>query len=98
MSIDTLAYAKDLQAAGVPPQQAEVHAKALNTAVRDGVATKADIAGVKADIAELRADLRTTEARLLRELAKVDSRMLYLLIGQAISIVGLLIAILRLVR
>jgi hypothetical protein len=31
-------------------------------------------------------------------LAKVDSRMLYLLIGQAISIVGLLIAILRLVR
>lgn len=43
MSIDTLAYANELKAAGVPPEQAEAQAVALNRAVQSGLATKADL-------------------------------------------------------
>ena len=43
MSIDTLAYTKELKAAGVPEAAAEAHASALNKAVQSGLATKQDL-------------------------------------------------------
>ena len=45
--LNTLAYARRLTAAGVERQQAEAHAEALNEAVSQGIATKADIESVK---------------------------------------------------
>ncbi len=38
--VDTLEYAKELRAAGVPEQQAEAQAKALSKAVSEGVVTR----------------------------------------------------------
>jgi hypothetical protein len=43
MTIDTLEYAKELQAAGVTAQQAEAHARALKKAVDAGLITKPDL-------------------------------------------------------
>jgi hypothetical protein len=43
MSVDTLEYAKELESAGVTPEQAEAHARALKKAVDGGLATKADL-------------------------------------------------------
>ncbi|MCH8844995.1 MAG: DUF1640 domain-containing protein [SAR324 cluster bacterium] len=43
MAFDTLTYAKKLQEAGVPPQQAETHAWALKETVEDTLATKQDL-------------------------------------------------------
>ncbi len=48
VAFDALAYARRLRAAGVEDAQAEAHAGAMRKAVTDGVATKADIAGLKA--------------------------------------------------
>jgi hypothetical protein len=48
MSIDTLAYAKELKAAGVAEQAAEAHAAALNKAVQGGLATKQDLDALEA--------------------------------------------------
>ena len=41
--LDTLAYAKKLEAAGVPAAEAEVHARALNEALATSVASRVDI-------------------------------------------------------
>jgi len=43
ISFDTLAYAKKLIAAGVPPKQAEVQAEALAEIVDERIATKQDL-------------------------------------------------------
>ena len=46
-AFDTLKATKALIAAGVDPRQAEAHAETLRDAVTEGVATKADIAGLE---------------------------------------------------
>ena len=61
MAFDTLTYAKKLQEAGVPPQQAEAHAGALQELVEGNVAT--------------RQDLREMEARLVHEIKLVPRDM-----------------------
>ena len=42
-TFDKLAYLEALKASGIPEQQARAHAVALEDALRDSVATKADI-------------------------------------------------------
>ena len=59
-SLDTLAVARDLEAAGVDRRQAEAHAEALRQAVsagRDELATGADIARIDGSIAAVRTEL-----------------------------------------
>jgi hypothetical protein len=50
MSIDTLAYTKALEAAGVDRQAAEAQAEALVNHVLPDLVTKADLAATKADL------------------------------------------------
>lgn len=50
---DTLAYARELTSAGIPPQQAEAHARALARAMDEGVATKSDIKELERKLDEL---------------------------------------------
>ena len=68
MALDTLGYAKKLQEAGVPSQQAEAHADALRTVVEQDVASKQDI-GI------LRSEMREMEARLEVRLAGMEARI-----------------------
>jgi hypothetical protein len=79
MTVDTLAYAKELQAAGVPVEAAEAHAVALNRALQTGVATKADITG-------LRAEMLAMEERIY-------GRMASYLVVQGLSIVAVTAAV-----
>ena len=54
-AFDTLATAREIEAAGVERREAEAHAEALRRAVsanRDALATKADLADLKADMLE----------------------------------------------
>lgn len=48
--LNTLAYANQLKAAGVPDAQAEAHAEALNAATVDIFATKQDIDQLRRDM------------------------------------------------
>jgi hypothetical protein len=50
MAIDTLAYAKHLEGAGVPRPEAEAQAEALTRHVLPDLATKADLEELKHDL------------------------------------------------
>jgi hypothetical protein len=71
MAIDTLAYVKSLEAAGVERHAAEAHAEALTRHVLPDLATKADI---KAEFDALRAELSRQFAEVNRKFAEIDGR------------------------
>ena len=59
-TFDTLSYAKELIAAGMPQQQAEVISLRQRTLIENELATKADIAGIQRDMKGMDVDLRRT--------------------------------------
>jgi hypothetical protein len=65
MSIDTLAYSKHLEAAGVNRQAAEAQAEALTKYVLPDLVTKADLAATKL---ELEQAIERSEHRLTMRL------------------------------
>ena len=66
-AVDTLQIARGLREAGVDRDQAEAHADAIASAVRKG---QGDLA-TKADMAALRADMAALETRLTWRLVGV---------------------------
>ncbi len=56
-TFDKLAYIDSLKANGVAEDQARAHAAALDTALHEVVATKADISDVRADIATSKSEI-----------------------------------------
>ena len=61
LTFDRLAYVDRLREAGFDEKQARAQAEALDLALRDSVATKADLDEVRRD---LRRDIREVETRL----------------------------------
>ena len=78
-TFDKLAYIDALKANGVAEDQARAHAVALDTALHEVVATKADMATVRADMATefaaVRADMATGFAEVRGEIAASRSDM-----------------------
>jgi predicted secreted Zn-dependent protease len=54
---DKLAYMDRLQRAGIAEPAARAHAEAMEEALRESVATKADIAALRADISAVRTEI-----------------------------------------
>jgi len=84
VTFDTLKFVKTLEAAGIPPQQAE----AISAAVRDShemadLATKRDISELRQ---ELKADFRELELRMTIKLGS----MLVVAVGVIAAVVKLL--------
>ncbi len=77
-TFDTLAAARDLEAAGVERRQAEAHAAALRTAVES---TRHDLA--------TRADLAALETRLVER----ENRLVKWAVGLALGVAGLTAAV-----
>ena len=65
---DRLTLAHAIEDAGIERTKAERMASAIFDAIRDNVATKADIAAVRADVAAVEAKLTLVEHRLLTRL------------------------------
>ena len=65
---DRLTLAHAIEDAGIERTKAEHVASAIFDAIRDNVATKADIASVKADVAAVKAKLTLVEHRLMTRL------------------------------
>ena len=61
VALETLAYVRHLESAGVPRAQAEAHAEAVASFAGDTVATKRDLLEVEA---RLRAEIRELDIRL----------------------------------
>ena len=72
MAIDTLAYVKELEAAGVPRDQAEAQVRALAQHALPDLVTKDDL---RLAMAELRADLKADIAALRTDIAGVAGRV-----------------------
>ena len=81
-NIDTLRYARRLREAGVAPEQAEAMADALPVEFVPNLATKTDLDNV---VSELKADIAALEARLT-----------WRLLGGVTVIVGLAVALIKL--
>ena len=76
LAFDTLASARRLKEAGVATAQAEAHAEAVRDAVTEGVATKADIAGVENEVVGVKtevAGVKTEVAHLKTEVVGVKA-------------------------
>ncbi len=82
LTFDTLAYVKQLEAVGVPREQAEVQAHALRQIIDEKLATKMDIAQVRAeaeankqelkrDIMDVRAEAEANKQELKRDIMDV---------------------------
>ncbi len=74
-TFDKLAYIDSLKANGVPEDQARAHAVALDTALHEAVATKADMADVKGLIADVRSEISEVRADMQTALADVRSEI-----------------------
>lgn len=84
MTIDTLAYAKALEAAGVNRQAAEAHAEALTHHVLPDLATKADL-----DQA-----VERLEHRIDHAVEQSEHRLTVRFFGMLLGVVGVMNAIL----
>ena len=111
LNFDTLTYVKQLEAVGVPREQAEVQAEALRAIIDEKLATKVDIAELKRDIestkAELKRDIESTKAQLqadmsqlridtARDLRELEMRMLIRLGGMMAASIAVVAALVRL--
>ena len=82
LPFDTLDYARKLEAAGVPSEQAELQARALNDALASSVASRDDLTNLENNLdgkfahIESRVDARfvNLESRLDARFANVDAR------------------------
>ncbi|MBI1867951.1 MAG: hypothetical protein HYS06_06620 [Methylocystis sp.] len=88
ITFDKLAYVDRLKESGVDEKQARAHAEALDLALRDTVATKADVADAKK---ELEAKIEVTAANL-----KAD--LLRWLFTSQVALAGVLLAALKFLR
>lgn len=80
-TFDKLLFLETLKAAGVPEEQARAHAHALDEALRDSVATKADITALRTEM--------QTGFQLL------EHRMTIKLGGMLLALAGILLAAMR---
>ena len=94
MTIDTLAYVKSLEAAGVDPGAAEAHAEALTHHIFPDLATKDDI---KAEFDALRAEMHRQLVDINGRFAGIEGRLtnlptaIQLLFMQAALILAILV-------
>lgn len=84
--IDTLRYARRLTKAGVAPEQAEAMADALAGEFTENLVTKTD----------LRSAVSKLEAEIKADIAALEARLTWRLLGGVTVIVGLAVALIRL--
>ena len=70
LTFDRLAYVDKLKGAGIDEAQARAHADALDTALRDGVATKADVEELRRELGGAKTELGRKIEDVRREIAE----------------------------
>jgi tetrahydromethanopterin S-methyltransferase subunit F len=81
---DTRAYHRTLTDAGVPPEQADAHMRALGAALEGGVATKQDLSEVRQELKQEIATVRQ-EVALLRKDVELMGRELKIGTGGVVA-------------
>jgi hypothetical protein len=93
VALDTLAYVRRLESAGVPRAQAEAHADAFAAFAADELATKRDLLEVEA---RLRSEIRELDIRLSGRMEQLEGRMTIKLGGMLVAAVGLVAVLVKL--
>ena len=108
ITFDTLVYAKKLKQAGVPEEQAEVHAEALAVIIDEKLATKRDLKeleislkrDMKASEVSLKRDMKELEVSLKRDMIELELRLkhdltlrLGAMLATGITIIALLVTL-----
>lgn len=79
LTFDRLAYIDRLTSGGIGEEQARTHAAALDSALRDSVATKSDVEtlgrDLRTEIADLGRELRSEMAELRADLNRSETRL-----------------------
>lgn len=89
MIMDTLAISKSLQAATLPPAQADAIASAIGTSIDERAATKADIQMLRGELGQL-------EARLDGKLSGMKAQLLTWFVGTQVAVGALIVAFVQL--
>ncbi|HWD60722.1 MAG TPA: hypothetical protein VG308_20730 [Stellaceae bacterium] len=95
MSIDTLAYSKTLESAGLDRKAAEAHAEALTHHILPELVTKSDLSAAKTDIEQAIARL---ENRMDLAIERAEHRTTLRVIGIVAAFDAALFALLRFVH
>lgn len=93
VAIDTLAYVRHLENAGVPRAQAEAHAEAAAAFAANELATKRDLLEVET---RLRSEIRELDPRLSARIDQLEFRMTIKLGGMLVAAVGLVAVLVQL--
>jgi hypothetical protein len=95
ITFDRLAYIDRLKEAGFDERQARAQADALDAALRDSVATKADIAEVKSDLENVE---RRLEAKIETTAANLKVEVLRWLVVTQVALGGFLFAAIKFLK
>lgn len=95
LTFDRLAYVDRLRNGGIEEGQARVHAEALDSALRDSVATRSDIDDLQRQIREAETRL---EAKIETSAANLRVEILRWLIVTQIALAGFVSAAIKFVR
>jgi len=91
MKFDTLSWAKKLEKAGVPPQQAEVQVELIFRAIDDNICTKQDLRELESN---LKLELKDLELKIEKVKASINKQIAGWVLGvsafQATVIIGVL--------
>ncbi|MEO5349860.1 MAG: CCDC90 family protein [Magnetococcus sp. YQC-3] len=78
---DTLAFAKELETAGVPPAQAEAQAKALSGVLQKVEEYRLQELATKGDIKNLELKIAETKAEIIKWVLGVSSAQIMLIVA-----------------
>jgi len=92
LTFDKLAYVDRLTAVGMDDQQARALAEGLDQALREEVATKADLAALRN---EFRADINAVRHDLRTDMQVIKHDLLRWMVGMAFAQVGFTVALVR---
>ncbi|WP_130471122.1 coiled-coil domain-containing protein [Candidatus Magnetaquicoccus inordinatus] len=91
---DTLAFAKELEAAGIPPAHAEAQAKALSSVLQKVEESRLQELATKGDVRELELRLETTKAELQKEIEVAKNETIKWMVGLALAQLAMMAGIL----
>ncbi len=99
IAFDTLAYANKLKKAGIPGEQAEVHAVAIAEIVNEQMATKRDIkeleTALRHDMKEMDTALRHDIKEMEMRLKEMEMRLTIRMGAMAVVVIGVITTLVK---